>query len=325
VEVIEPLIALKEKKEEAAEEDKNQRIYKDIISKYEMAINPQTINLGEKNWYMLCNSSIEILKIKEKEYKEREKRKKHIFNIKKTNYFIAQHITDEITLADIIALLNDLDARPEIFDIPIEQEKTKEYVLKYIKDYIKTKILTGKKGIKGILWTSKNKLEMIVKQGTEKWHLAEPQDIKDLEETSDKKKNDIKTNMNKFIGFMLHFKNEDYLVFKTKDTENPRDTGLRCDQRSMKENSINFLNKVIGMAMKDKEMNIFIFDKKTEKEFWQKKICIIQELYLRSFDDEAMLKKRWFLFSPESVMVNIEKFPEKLKTKKMAAKKKGLL
>jgi hypothetical protein len=93
----------------------------------------------------------------------------------------------------------------------------------------------------------------------------------------------------------------------------------------MKENSINFLNKVIGMAMKDKEMNIFIFDKKTEKEFWQKKICIIQELYLRSFDDEAMLKKRWFLFSPESVMVNIEKFPEKLKTKKMAAKKKGLL
>ena len=70
---------------------------------------------------------------------------------------------------------------------------------------------------------------------------------------------------------------------------------------------------------------IFSFDKNTEKEFWQKKICIIQELYLRSFDDDAMLKKRWFLFSPESVLVNIEKFPEKLNTKKVAAKKRGLL
>ena len=323
VEVIEPLIAIKER----TEEDRNQIIYKDIVAKYEMAINPQTINLGEKNWYMLCNSSIEILKNKEKEFKEgeREKRKKHIFNTKKTNYFIAQHITDELSLADILVLLNDLDEHPELFDIPIEKEKTKEYVFKYIKDYIKTKILKGKKDIKGILWTSKNKPEIIVKQGTSKWHLAEPQDIKDLEEITDKKINDIKTNMNKFIGFMLYFKNEDYLVFKTKDTENPRDTGLRCDQRSMKENSINFLNKVIGIAMKDKEMIIFSFDKNTEKEFWQKKICIIQELYLRSFDDDAMLKKRWFLFPSESVLVNIEKFPEKLKTKKMVAKKKGLL
>ena len=342
LDVVEPIIALKERKEE----DRNERIYKNIESKYEMAINPQTINLGEKNWYMLCNSSIEILKKKEKEFKEKEKRKKHIFNTKKTNYFIAQHITDELSLADIIVILNDLDAKPEFFDIPIEEEKNKKYVFKHIKDYIKTKILNGRRGIKGILWTAKNKQEYIVKQGTEKWHLAEPQDIKDLDDIIDQNINDIKTNMNKFIGFMLHFKNEDYMVFKTKDTENPRDTGLRCDQRSMKENSIIFLNKIIGIAMKDKEMNIFVFEKaveddkktkkddkksqkdekKTDKEFWQKKICIIQEMYLRSFDDEAMLKKRWFLYPSESVLVNIEKYPKKLKPKKIASKKKkGLL
>ena len=43
-------------------------------------------------------------------------------------------------------------------------------------------------------------------------------------------------------------------------------------------------------------------------------------------DDEDMLKKRWFLYPSESVLVNIEKYPKKLKPKKIASKKKkGLL
>jgi hypothetical protein len=48
----------------------------------------------------------------------------------------------------------------------------------------------------------------------------------------------------------------------------------------------------------------------------QKQICIIQELYGRSFDYDKKRGKRWILSPAESVLVNIENFPEKIKKTK---------
>ena len=47
---------------------------------------------------------------------------------------------------------------------------------------------------------------------------------------------------------------------------------------------------------------------KEEKELTQKKICVLQELYLRSFNKEMKNGKYWFLSPPDSILTNIEKY-----------------
>ena len=168
--------------------------------------------------------------------------------------------------------------------------------------------MNGKKGIKGFLWHDKNKLEHIVKHDYEQWHMAEAEDIKDIDEVMKIRATKIKTSMNKIVGFINNFKKEDYMVFKTKDTTNPKDSGYRCDQRSMKDTSIELLNSVINQATEVK-VNMYANDK--DKDFWQKKVCVIQEIYMRSFDYDKKLEKRWFLSPSDSALINIEKFPEK--------------
>ena len=256
-----------------------------------------------------------FLKKREKMYQALKGNKKFIIKNQKLHYFIAQHIVDELLLADIIFLLNELDENPAKFNVPDEKLKTGEYAFKHIKDYLNAKILKGKKGIKGVLWHDKNKLEYIVKHADEQWHMAETEDIKDMEEVKTARETKIKTSMNKMVGFMNNFKKEDYVVFKTKDTTNPKDSGYRCDQRSMKDTSIDLLNNIINEAVGAK-IDIYVND----KDFWQKKVCIIQELYMRSFDYDKKLEKYWFLSPSDAALINIEKFPEKEKKKRNVKK-----
>jgi len=300
-------------------EEADVKLYTDILQKYGMAIKKQNIQNGEKNWYMLYNSSIEIIKKKEKVYQDLNENKKLIINYRIFNYIIAQHIVDELSVADLIFILNEIDENPEKYNLPDEKLKTSAYVFKHIKTYITSQIFDGKKGIKGFLWHDKNKLEVIVKHTDEKWHIAESEDMKDIEDIKTSRGTKIKTSMNKIIGFINNFKKEDYVVFKTKDTTNPKDLGHRCDQRSMKDVSIELLNSIINEAM-EKKVNMYIFNPVEDKDFWQKKICIIQEIYMRSFDYDKKLKKRWFLSPPDAALINIEKFPEKEKKKKNVKK-----
>ena len=118
---------------------------------------------------------------------------------------------------------------------------------------------------------------------------------------SEKRK--IKTSMNKDIGFLMYFNSNDdndtSMAFFTKDLTKPRSKGVRCDKVSMKENSINLLNNIINAAIGSK-INLYGMN---ENELSQKKICIIQEIYLRLFDEEQKNKKRWFLSPPEALLV----------------------
>ena len=182
-------------------------------------------------------------------YQSLKGNKKFIIKYQKLHYFIAQHIVDELLLADIIFLLNEIDENPEKFNLPVEKFLTNDYVFKHIKDYITAQILKGKKGIKGFIWHVKNKLEHIVKHDDEPWHMAESEDIKDIDEIMKARETKIKTSMNKMVGFINNFKKEDYVVFKTKDTTNPKDSGYRCDQRSMKDTSIDLLNLIVNIHL----------------------------------------------------------------------------
>jgi hypothetical protein len=259
------------------------QLHDDVESKYKLAVTAQRIVKGEKNWYMFCNLAIEFLK-------------KSGYSENTLLYLVTEHIVDELRLSDIMIILNQMEVNPVY---------TTGEVFKHIKTYITKQIMIGKHGIKGFLWKDSGKLVVIVKQNNdEAWRIAEPQDIKDLEEKIDNKKANILTNLNPIIGFMNDFKNENYVVFKIKYINNPRVLGARCDQNSNKSKAIEILNSIIGDDIYSTQLDIP-----------QREICIIQELYLRIFQKERKNKKHWFLSPPDAVLTNIEKFTTVVKLK----------
>ena len=130
------------------------------------------------------------------------------------------------------------------------------------------------------------------------------EDIKDLSEKMNERKTDFLSNLNKVIGFMNDFKAENYAVFKIKYIDSPRVLGARCDQNSNKSKAIEILNSIVGS-------NVY----STQLDIPQREICIIQEFYLRIFENERKNKKHWFLSPPSAVLTNIEKFTTIVKLK----------
>ena len=278
-----------------------------IETNYQIAITLQKIVKGEKNWYMFCHMAIELLK-------------KSGLSEAILHSFIAEHIFDELPLTEVVLILNNYETNPIYNTVA---------VFKYIKAYINKQILLGKRGIKGFLWKNNGKIIMMVKEQAtavpqvtavpqstavpqataqtavqDPWHIAEAEDMKDLEERLNEKKTDILSNLNSIIGFMNNFKMENYVVFKTKDINNPRDLGARCDQNSSKSKAIEILNSIVGLDTYSTNLDVP-----------QREICVLQEFYLRLFERERKDRKHWFLSPPEAVLTNIEKFTTTVKTK----------
>jgi hypothetical protein len=213
---------------------------------------------------------------------------------------IVEHMVDELYLPDILIILKDFQNNP-VYDT--------QDVFKYIKAYISKQILTVKK-LKGFLWKEKSKQVLLVSSEEEPWHVAESEDLKDFQPKLDENKKNIIANLNSLIGFMTNFKTEDYVVFKTKNINNSRDAGARCDQNSNKSKSIDILDSIVGT-----------YREPPSKKIYNNVICILQELYLRLYDKERKNKKRWFLSPPEAVISNIEKYSTVEKKKKKNIKK----
>jgi hypothetical protein len=258
--------------------------YKTIDSNYKMAITEQVVVKGEKNWFMFSHIAIDFLI-------------KNGFTRDLLHQLIAEHIFDELLLPDILLILKDFETNPLY---------TNDDVFKFIKAYINKQILINK-NMKGFLWKDKNKQVLFVKANNSEdtWQLAQPEDIKDFQGKLDENKMNIIANLNTLIGFMNNFKNEDYVVFKTKNVNNSRDAGARCDQNSNKGKSIDTLNMIAGT-----------YNEPPSKKLANNVLCIIQELYMRLFDKQRKNKKRWFLSPAEAVLTNIEKYSTVVKNVK---------
>lgn len=90
------------------------------------------------------------------------------------------------------------------------------------------------------------------------------------------------------------------MVYKIKDTTNNRSTGFRCDQ-SGKEKTINILN------------NIYNENKYTTKETKEGlfELCVRQEFTLRSFENQKLDNKTWFLDTETAIINEFEKKEKK--------------
>ena len=287
IKVNEAIIRINNQDDKLLDSDK---LYKKIEESYKLAIEEQIIIKGEENWYMFCYPAIGFLI-------------KNGYDVNTLHYLIAEHIIDELRLSDIIIILRQFQKNP-IFD--------KTEVFKFIKIYMSSQLLRAKNNLTGFLWKDKGKQVLFVKQNKnegelvegidnydEIWSLAEAEDIKDFQENLTNRSTNIISNLNSIVGFMNNFKTEHYVVFKTKDINNSRDTGARCDQNSNKGKAIDILNSIVGADN---------FTYPPNKKISQKELCIVQELYLRLFDKERKNQKRWFLSPTDAVLTNIEKY-----------------
>lgn len=108
------------------------------------------------------------------------------------------------------------------------------------------------------------------------------------------------TKYNNIVGFIGYEKNNNYLIFKTKDINSKRDTGARCDEAG-KSKTIDLLNRIIGeekytkentKLKKDDDGNIL------REAIGQVELCVLEELIMRYFNVIRKNGKKWF-FTPE--------------------------
>ena len=169
------------------------------------------------------------------------------------------------------------------------------------KKYLLSKIIVSK-GINGIvLFNGPSRTEnlniFILEDG--KWIPAKPEDERDLENAI-LKKYKLKTNLSQYVGFIGFETNKKFMVYQIKDTKNERSTGFRCDQAEKKK-VINLLNDI---EMSNR------FAPKTRKD-GAKELCVRQELTLRSFEQQKVGNKTWFLDTETAIINEFQKKEKK--------------
>jgi hypothetical protein len=206
-------------------------------------------------------------------------------------------MNEKVDLLNYIYSNKDLETK-----LPQGYERLKRFYGK-MKKYLLTKLIVAK-GITGIVvFNGPSRIEnlnIFVLDG-DKWIPAKPEDKRDLGD-SILKKYRLKTNLSHYVGFIGFENNKKYMVYQVKDTENERSTGFRCDQAG-KEKIINLLNDI---------ENDDRFVSKVTKD-GAKELCVRQELTLRSFENQHLDDKTWFL-DTETAIIN--EFQKKEKGKK---------
>ena len=110
---------------------------------------------------------------------------------------------------------------------------------------------------------------------TNQWTPAEPEDLRDLENSAEGKAKLHPTfeNKKKYIGFIGYEKKNQSLVFKTRDLSAKRDLGARCDQ-AKKSKTVDTLNFILGEER---------FTVENTKDVYQKEdLCILLEFLMRN-------------------------------------------
>jgi hypothetical protein len=184
----------------------------------------------------------------------------------------------------------------ENLETKLTNERLKRFFGK-MKKYLLSKLIVSK-GITGIvIFNGPSRIDNVniyILQDN-KWIVAKPEDKRDLQNAILKKYH-LKSNLNQYVGFIGFETNKKFMVYKIKDTENDRSTGFRCDQ-SGKEKIIKLLNDI--------ETDDKYAPKVTKDGAFE--LCVRQEFTLRSFENQNLDDKTWFLDTETSIINEFEK------------------
>ena len=208
--------------------------------------------------------------------------------------FLLRHILEKLSFNETFEILNYIYFKDKLDTIEMK-----------IKNYYDDKLLINK-GIKGIILSKKNlKLnknsQSLLVLGSKSWNEGKQEDYTDLA-MSIKKLIIPLSDYNLYVGFMGPFKDEEINIFKVKNMDDKRSKGARCDQ-SGKSDAVKLLNTIIG---KDQDDNVK-YTPENIKGINKTEFCVLQEMYLRYFNETNKNNKRWFLSPEEAIINDLEK------------------
>jgi hypothetical protein len=277
----EPLLIKAPDEQESQVDDKADtlRIVKELQEKYNTASTYQIIIRGNDDIYKFWSDSIRLIT------------ETGISNDLLLSLLIS-HLIEKLVYSEVILLLNYLET--DVDDML--QPGLKEKIQNYFKGiYLKNSKATGLLVIN--IEEKSGRTLLIRKQERDKmiWSPAQFQDQQDLlvEIKGLIRKMEIyKKTLNNQIGFIINFKKDNYMVFKTKDLLKKRNKGARCDQtpKNVAEKLLRVINPDIFNIQKVKSTQM----------------CVLQELYLRLFNIDQKEGKIWFLTPIEAQILDIE-------------------
>jgi hypothetical protein len=287
----------KEKEKEKDQNKEGKSILDNMFGNYNIALETTKVVRGNDNWYQHCGIVLRKMS-KENDIIPAETDHKRLEILEQ---FLIEHIVDSLMMDERIHLLNYIYGDEEL-ETNLKNERLKRFFGK-VKRYILSKIIVSK-GLTGmIMFNGPSRVENlnIFVLENDKWIPAKPEDKRDLGEAILRKYR-LKSNMNHYVGFIGFETNKKFMVYKIKDTENSRSTGFRCDQ-SGKDKIIKLLNDI--------ESDEKYASKGTKDGAFE--LCVRQEFTLRSFENQNLDNKTWFL-DTETAIIN--EFEKKEKVKK---------
>ena len=268
--------------DEKIEMSKGKDIINEMRENYNKALTTTKVSRGENDWFKYCGVVLRKMHDEDK------------IDISILEEFLIEHIVDSLIYTDRIELFNYL------IDTWNNDCNSKEYDDRFIikvKRILCSKIIKAKNIIGTVIFNGssrKDNLNIYVLKD-KKWVPAELEDKKDLMGTIANKYK-LKSNLNKYVGFIGFETNHKYMVYKLKDTSNERSTGSRCDQAG-KDKTLKLLNEIEGYEKYKKgETKTGLFE-----------LCVLQEFTLRNFERIKKDGKTWFLDTETAIVNEFEK------------------
>jgi len=254
-----------------------------MYDNYKLGRDTTSVKRGVDNWYEHCGVVI-------------RKMNENNITLEYLETLLIEHIVDCLLMNEKINVMNYMNNNNYLFDN--NSDKTNIDFLTKVKLYFNSKVIVVK-NITGIVLfngsSSIDNLHIYILNNNE-WVLGESEDYNDLEPIiSSKYALNNKEDLNKYIGF-IGFDSHDSMIYKTKDIENARSTGARCDQ-SGKLNNIKKLQQ-IDPNIKNEDVN---------KLGGLYELCVRQELTLRLFEKTNHENKTWFVNTETEIINKFEK------------------
>ena len=195
------------------------------------------------------------------------------------NSFLTDHIIETLMLPERLELLNTI----YLLKTNVERNSLPWF----IKNYFMRQIIHLSDFDAIVFQDTNGPKAFVLNEKTKQWSPAEPEDIRDLENSVEGKAKLHPTfeNMNSIIGLIGYEKKNQYLVFKTRDLTAKRDLGARCDQAE-KTKTIRTLNLAIGEERYTVENTKGVYQKED--------LCVLLEFLMRYNNQIKKNGKGWF-------------------------------
>jgi hypothetical protein len=229
---------------------------------------------GEKEWNKICGSALHLLV------------KMELMPSETIIGLLVEHLIDYVNYTEIVDMLNYFTHKEDaISDTTFEGK---------IYTYLTTNKINILHDVPFIsLYDKKAQKIARLNVDTNKWELVSTSDaftIFECNEVLKKKYESVK--LNPIIGFIDY--DEDGFVFKTKETNNTRNSGAKCANAG-KAKTYKQMNAIIGGEA--------VFTPANTKDISQSILCIMQEFLTRHYDKTRT--GRWFLTREEERILNV--------------------